>query len=458
MDQALGYNGGDQRSRSRSPGRRPIDEDGYAPGRDGGMMYDSQGAFGSDHARGRRGGRRRGRRGGRGRGRNGGLDYGPAAGDYPAEDFGRRDNESRRTTGNDPNRNFENTIFVGNLSFDTTSEELRNFFQPVGEIVSAEIVMRRGRHRGMGTVEFTNTSAVDEAIRRFNDVEFMGRTIFVKQDRPPPEPKQRAPPPLSMNDRVQSNQFYDDRGYDYGNPQRMGQPPQSRGPQQPLYEAFILNLPYSFSWQDLKDLFRQAGDVQRADIELDYQGYSRGFGMVFYATEADMLRAIDMFNGFNLEGRVLEVREGRSNQRGGEIARRGSFQEAREPLRYDDNQGGMPMPLPPQSSTSDAPPQSDNYRSPTQFTEGVSANGERSSLVFCNNLPVSTSANDLYELFESLGRVSRAELKFDSNGLPTGEAVVDYDDIASADLCVSKLNNYNYGGNDLSVSYAQRTN
>lgn len=450
MDQALGYNGGDQRSRSRSPSRRSMgDDDGYAPGRDGGAMYDAQGEFGSGHRRGRRGGRRRGRRGGRGRNR--GIDYGPAGDDY-ADDFRReegpmRDEGSRRTTGNDPNRNFENIVFVGNLSFDTTDEQLREFFQPVGEIVSAEIIRRRGRHRGMGTVEFATAAAVDEAIRRFNDVEFMGRTIFVKQDRPPPEPKQRAPAPASnsMLDRVQSNQFYDERD-------RQAPPPAT-------FEAFILNLPYSFSWQDLKDLFRRAGDVRRADIELDYQGYSRGFGMVFYSTEAEMHRAIDMFNGFNLEGRVLEVREGRSNPQAAGAdrgrGRRGSFQDAREPIRYDDNPADMSMP--PQSASSMGDSRADDgYGSAAHFIEGVTPNGERGSLVFCSNLPVSTSANDLYELFESLGRVNRAELKFDANGLPTSEAVVDYDDIASADLCVSKLNNYNYGGNDLSVSYGQR--
>jgi RNA recognition motif-containing protein len=57
-------------------------------------------------------------------------------------------------------------------------------------------------------------------------------------------------------------------------------------------------LPFHCQWQDLKDLFRQAGKIIRADVALGQDGRSRGFGTVVYATEADAERAVLMFNGF----------------------------------------------------------------------------------------------------------------------------------------------------------------
>ncbi|KAH9888130.1 hypothetical protein C8Q73DRAFT_204492 [Cubamyces lactineus] len=70
---------------------------------------------------------------------------------------------------------------------------------------------------------------------------------------------------------------------------------------------FVGNLPFHIQWQDLKDLFRQAGAVQRADVALGADGRSRGFGTVSFANEADAERAVRMFNGFEYNGRPLKV-------------------------------------------------------------------------------------------------------------------------------------------------------
>lgn len=58
-----------------------------------------------------------------------------------------------------------------------------------------------------------------------------------------------------------------------------------------------LQLPFHIQWQDLKDLFRQAGTILRADVALGPDNRSRGFGTVVFATEADTERAAKMFNG-----------------------------------------------------------------------------------------------------------------------------------------------------------------
>jgi len=58
-----------------------------------------------------------------------------------------------------------------------------------------------------------------------------------------------------------------------------------------------IQLPFHCQWQDLKDLFRQAGTIIRADVALGPDGRSRGFGTVVFGTDFDAERAVKMFNG-----------------------------------------------------------------------------------------------------------------------------------------------------------------
>ncbi|KDN42849.1 hypothetical protein K437DRAFT_237507 [Tilletiaria anomala UBC 951] len=80
----------------------------------------------------------------------------------------------------------------------------------------------------------------------------------------------------------------------------------------PRTQLFVGNLPYRVRWQDLKDLFRRSGTVLRADVALTPDNRSKGHGTVLLATEEDARRAVEMFNGFTWQGRVLEVRIDRS--------------------------------------------------------------------------------------------------------------------------------------------------
>lgn len=80
----------------------------------------------------------------------------------------------------------------------------------------------------------------------------------------------------------------------------------------PRTQLYVSNLPYRVRWQDLKDLFRRAGTVLRADVSLTADNRSRGFGTVLLATEDDACRACDMFKGFNWQGRTLDVKIDRS--------------------------------------------------------------------------------------------------------------------------------------------------
>ena len=73
------------------------------------------------------------------------------------------------------------TIFVGNLSWDTEEEDLRDLFNTYGEVTKCTIPLERdsGRKRGFGFVEMTNESKEKTAIDDLQDVEWMGREIRV---------------------------------------------------------------------------------------------------------------------------------------------------------------------------------------------------------------------------------------------------------------------------------------
>ncbi len=71
---------------------------------------------------------------------------------------------------------------------------------------------------------------------------------------------------------------------------------------------YVGNLPYSVGENDLKRLFSQAGTVETVTLPLDREtGRPRGFGFVQMADEGEAEAAIQMFNGYTLDGRQLRV-------------------------------------------------------------------------------------------------------------------------------------------------------
>ena len=77
-------------------------------------------------------------------------------------------------------------LYVGNLNFRTTSDELRAHFSQAGEVESASVVEDRetGRSRGFGFVEMATSEGAAAAIEQFNGKDFNGRNITVNEARP----------------------------------------------------------------------------------------------------------------------------------------------------------------------------------------------------------------------------------------------------------------------------------
>jgi RNA recognition motif-containing protein len=80
-------------------------------------------------------------------------------------------------------------IFVGNLDFNTSEDELRKLFEPHGTVDRITILTDRdtGRSRGFGFVEMTNAEEGDKAIAALNGTQIGGRTLNVNEARPKTE-------------------------------------------------------------------------------------------------------------------------------------------------------------------------------------------------------------------------------------------------------------------------------
>lgn len=77
-------------------------------------------------------------------------------------------------------------IYVGNLSYGMSEDELREAFSAHGEVSSVKILMDRetGRSRGFGFVEMPNQSEGEAAIAELNGKELGGRSLRVNEARP----------------------------------------------------------------------------------------------------------------------------------------------------------------------------------------------------------------------------------------------------------------------------------
>jgi cold-inducible RNA-binding protein len=99
-------------------------------------------------------------------------------------------------------------------------------------------------------------------------------------------------------------------------------------------KLYVGNLPFATTAQEVQDMFSQVGGVAAVDLIFDkFTGRSRGFAFINMATPEDAQKAVEKFNGYEMEGRNLTVNEARPKEErparsfsgGGGGERRGGF-------------------------------------------------------------------------------------------------------------------------------------
>ncbi|KAI4209725.1 MAG: hypothetical protein LQ351_007379 [Letrouitia transgressa] len=382
----------------------------------------------------------------------------------------------------------ERRVYVGNLSYDVKWHHLKDFMRQAGDVLFADVLLlpngmsKVSEWRVPGfllietIVEYASREQAQQAVNTLSNQNLMGRLVYVREDREA-EPRFTGPAPARG-------------GYESGPPRGgygggYGTASSGGGGGGGGRQIFVNNLPYNVGWQDLKDLFRQAtqqGAVIRADVHLGHDGRQKGSGIVAFETPDDARNAIAQFNGYDWQGRILEVREDRfaSSVPGGFGGRGGYGMSARGGFGGRGGYGGRGSFAggyggrggfgggyggPPASNIENGA----NSAPPNPFTDYATAGGERSETIYVRNLPWSTSNEDLVELFTTIGKVERAEIQYEPNGRSRGTGVVQFDGVENADTAIDDLVNstdipkakftgYQYGGRPLGLTYVKYTN
>jgi len=166
-------------------------------------------------------------------------------------------------------------MYVGNISFDTTGDELIEYFSTWGSVKDCYVPLDRetGLPRGFAFITMA-PDGVDAAIDNADGVEFGGRTIEVK---------------VSL-------------------PRGTKAPKRQRSPETKLY---VGNLSYDTDEDMLRETFEQYGTLLDLYMPIDrYSGDRRGFAFLTVEPEVAQ-QIIEELDGFELDGRILRVNEAR---------------------------------------------------------------------------------------------------------------------------------------------------
>ncbi|KAF6815532.1 RRM domain-containing protein [Colletotrichum sojae] len=355
-------------------------------------------------------------------------------------------------------------VYVGNLSYDVKWHHLKDFMRQAGEVLFADVLLLpNGMSKMARIVEYATREQAQSAVATLSNQNLMGRLVYVREDREA-EPR--------FIGATANRGGFGGGGVNPGGFGPSGGGNYNAGGSRQIYVA---NLPYTVGWQDLKDLFRQAarnGVVIRADVHLGPDGRPKGSGIVVFESPDDARNAIQQFNGYDWQGRMLEVREDRFAAAGGPMgfAGRGGFHGMRGGFGGGYGRGGFGggrggfggggFGRGGFSGGGGGGFDAGNAPSvpPNPFTDYATAGTERSETIYVRNLPWSTSNEDLVELFTTIGKVEQAEIQYEPSGRSRGTGVVRFDSADTAETAIAKFQGYQYGGRPLGLSYVRYLN
>eukprot|EP00428_Durinskia_dybowskii_P044113 CAMPEP_0170343062 /NCGR_PEP_ID=MMETSP0116_2-20130129/72700_1 /TAXON_ID=400756 /ORGANISM="Durinskia baltica, Strain CSIRO CS-38" /LENGTH=440 /DNA_ID=CAMNT_0010596703 /DNA_START=55 /DNA_END=1377 /DNA_ORIENTATION=- len=187
-----------------------------------------------------------------------------------------------------PGRTSQNSgVYVWNLSYDTSWQDLKDHMRKAGNVDQATILTTDGNSAGIGVVYYQKPSEAARAIRELQDTVLKGRQIKLREDRAPAGGRggrgRGRGPPRSQGGAGRGGAHHSASATPSGT------------------QLYVGNLAGETNWRDLKDLFKQCGEVDRAEVR-------QGFGTVRFAKKEDAQAAIEKLNGAKLHDRTLEVR------------------------------------------------------------------------------------------------------------------------------------------------------
>uniref|UniRef100_A0A2P2IQ46 Uncharacterized protein MANES_09G044400 n=2 Tax=Rhizophora mucronata TaxID=61149 RepID=A0A2P2IQ46_RHIMU len=180
--------------------------------------------------------------------------------------------------------NEEAKLYVGNLPYSMTSEQLAEAFLEGGSVVNVEVISDRvtGRSRGFGFVTMGSVEEANEAIRMFNGAEVGGRTLRVNFPEVPKGGEREI-----MGPRIRSSY---------------------KGFVDSPHKIYAGNLGWGLTSQGLRDAFANQQGLLSAKVIYEREtGRSRGFGFVTFETAEDADAAMSALNGVEVEGRPLRL-------------------------------------------------------------------------------------------------------------------------------------------------------
>lgn len=211
--------------------------------------------------------------------------------------FVREDRESNQA-GHPSGGRIQNTsVYVWNLAPEVSWQDLKDHMRKAGNVDSATILTNsHGESVGCGVVVYQRPQEAARAIRELQNSELKGRPMFAREDR--------------EAGRGGAGRGFSGRGRGRGRVGRGGFQGRGRGVGAggEGTQLYVGNLAFETTWKELKDHFRQCGDVRRAEVATGPGGQSKGFGTVQFFNKEDADAAVESLNGSELQGRILEVR------------------------------------------------------------------------------------------------------------------------------------------------------
>ncbi|KAI8344011.1 hypothetical protein BC941DRAFT_447035 [Chlamydoabsidia padenii] len=172
----------------------------------------------------------------------------------------------------------DNKVFIGNLSFSTDDNGLKQYFESVGKVIDATVI-KRGKHRsaGYGFVTFETEKEAQQAVEKLDKTMLDDREITIQMASPKTEKTKRRSLPARRPTTASTTRL------------------------------FVANLPFVTTDEEMAALFADFS-IESATVARLRNGRSKGYGFVDVANETEQQKIIDNFKPLMVAEREVTVK------------------------------------------------------------------------------------------------------------------------------------------------------